>query len=66
MRFIDRPIDRVHQFSFPGEHDLHSGGSGLDLPPRLNKLLCRDCGQPVKGLECQREECRKKRQGGGA
>ena len=32
---------------------------GLDAAPRLVKLVCRACGEPVKvGIKCKRKGCK--------
>lgn len=48
-----QPVD----YAAPMAHSTNPP-AGLDLPPRLNKLHCRECGEAVTGLHCPK--CQKR------
>lgn len=43
-----------HGAHFTSNNEPH----GMDLPPALNKMICRQCGNPVQGLHCENCETR--------
>lgn len=51
---MSKPFDPYQPVvDYAGQTNYVAGGaSGLDLPPRLDKLQCRNCGNTVEGLKC--------------
>jgi hypothetical protein len=39
--------ERVHEWYAPGEYNVHSCGSGLDLAEPLTGVSCIICGKPM-------------------